>query len=61
MAFSLAWALPAAAELPASQIARLGADLTPLGGERAGNASGTIPAWNGGITRPPRGYRRGEH
>ena len=61
LAFSLAWALPAAAELPASQIARLGADLTPLGGERAGNASGTIPTWNGGITRPPRGYRRGEH
>ena len=61
LVLSFAFALPAAAELPASQIARLGADLTPLGGERAGNASGTIPAWNGGITRPPRGYRRGEH
>lgn len=61
LAFSLAWTLPAVAELPASQIARLGADLTPLGGERAGNASGTIPAWTGGITRPPSGYRRGEH
>ncbi len=61
LALSLAWALPAAAELPASQVGRLGADLTPLGGERAGNASGTIPAWNGGIVRPPRGYRRGEH
>ncbi|MCF5632886.1 DUF1329 domain-containing protein, partial [Pseudomonas syringae] len=31
--------------------------LTPLGGERAGNASGTIPAWNGGITEPPQGYK----
>ena len=61
LALCVAWALPATAELPASQIARLGADLTPLGGERAGNASGTIPAWNGGITRPPRGYSRGEH
>ncbi len=61
LALFLAWTLPAAAELPASQIARLGADLTPLGGERAGNASGTIPAWNGGIVRPPRGYARGEH
>ncbi|KAA8712153.1 DUF1329 domain-containing protein [Pseudomonas cannabina] len=30
--------------------------LTPLGGERAANASGTIPAWKGGITRPPQGY-----
>ena len=61
LALLLAWALPAAAELPASQVARLGADLTPLGGERAGNASGTIPAWNGGIVSPPRGYVRGEH
>ncbi len=57
----LSSALPAAAELSASQIARLGKDLTPLGGERAGNASGTIPAWRGGISRPPRGYARGEH
>ncbi|MGN2429665.1 DUF1329 domain-containing protein [Pseudomonas syringae] len=31
--------------------------LTPLGGERAGNASGTIPAWSGGITEPPQGYK----
>lgn len=30
--------------------------LTPLGGERAGNAAGTIPAWNGGITQVPAGY-----
>ena len=29
LVLALAWALPAAAELPASQIARLGADLTP--------------------------------
>ena len=57
----LSWAPMALAELSADQIARLGADLTPLGGERAGNAAGTIPAWNGGITRPPSGYRRGEH
>lgn len=42
-------AAPAAAEIPAEEIARLGADLTPLGGERAGNAAGTIPEWTGGI------------
>ena len=36
-------ASPASAEITADQIARLGADLTPLGGERAGNADGTIP------------------
>jgi Protein of unknown function (DUF1329) len=27
--------------------------LTPLGGERAGNADGSIPAWTGGLTAPP--------
>jgi len=41
--------------------ARLGADLTPLGGEKAGNADGTIPAWTGGITTPPAGYKPGDH
>ncbi len=40
---------------------RLGQDLTPLGGEKAGNAAGTIPAWDGGITTPPAGYKPGDH
>src|ERR1700693_3521906 len=31
------------------EAARLGADLTPLGGEKAGNADGSIPAWSGGL------------
>ena len=51
----------ASAEIPADQIARLGADLTPLGGERAGNADGSIPEWTGGITEPLAGYVVGEH
>ena len=54
-------ALPVAAEIPADQIARLGADLTPLGGDRSGNADGTIPEWTGGIMEPPAGYTVGEH
>jgi len=44
-----------------ADLARLGTDLTPLGAERAGNAAGTIPAWEGGITTPPAGYKSGEH
>ena len=44
-----------------SEAARLGADLTPLGAETAGNADGTIPAWNGGILTPPAGYKVGDH
>ena len=57
----LAAAPPAAAELSADEIARLGADLTPLGGERAGGADGAIPEWTGGVTAPPAGYVVGEH
>ncbi len=53
--------MPALAEISDDQIARLGQDLTPLGGERAGNAEGTIPEWTGGITTPPAGYSVGEH
>lgn len=31
--------------------ARLGNELTPVGAERAGNAAGTIPAWDGGLSQ----------
>ncbi|WP_454254120.1 DUF1329 domain-containing protein [Pseudomonas sp. Marseille-Q8238] len=30
---------------------KLGTSLTPLGGEKAGNAAGTIPAWTGGLAK----------
>ena len=49
------------AEITADQIARLGNDLTPLGGEKVANADGSIPAWEGGITSPPSGYSQGQH
>lgn len=45
----------------ASEIARLGADLTPMGAERQGNADGTIPEWTGGITSLPNNYVKGKH
>jgi hypothetical protein len=54
-----AFALPAMAELPAAELAKLGTTLTPLGAEKAGNAAGTIPAWTGGITEPVAGYKPG--
>jgi hypothetical protein len=37
-------------------LSRLGQDLTPVGAERAGNADGTIPAWEGGLLQPPAGW-----
>ena len=34
---------------------------TPTGAIKEGNRAGTIPAWTGGITKPPRGYQKGKH
>ena len=44
-----------------SDAAQLGRNLTPLGGEVAGNKAGTIPAWTGGLTTAPAGYKPGKH
>lgn len=41
---------PALAAVSEAEAERLKGDLTPMGGERAGNADGTIPAWDGGFT-----------
>lgn len=49
------------AAIPENEAARLGKDLTPLGGEVAGTVAGTIPAWTGGIVTPPAGYKPGDH
>lgn len=49
------------AKMSPAEIARLGKDLTPLGGEMAGNKDGTIPPWTGGITAPPAAYKPGMH
>lgn len=54
-------ATPVAAKVSAEEAAKLGKELTPLGAEAAGNAAGTIPAWEGGITQPPAGYSVGMH
>ncbi|MDH3405016.1 MAG: DUF1329 domain-containing protein [Acidobacteriota bacterium] len=52
---------PAAAKLTPEEAAALGADLTPVGAEKAANADGSIPAWDGGIKAPPAGYSPGDH
>ncbi|ARU87765.1 DUF1329 domain-containing protein [Pseudomonas sp. M30-35] len=44
------------AQVDAAQAARLGQDLTPIGGEKAGNAEGTIPAWDGGLAKRADAY-----
>lgn len=50
------------AKVSKAEAAKLGTTLTPFGSIKEGNAAGTIPAWNGGITKPPAGYEgTGQH
>jgi hypothetical protein len=51
---------PAHAKLTDAEIARLGADLTPVGAEKAGNKDGTIPEWTGGLCTSPAGWKQGK-
>lgn len=60
-AITLAFSVNVAyAKVSEAEAAKLGNELTPLGGERAGNADGSIPEWTGGITTPPVGYTPGD-
>src|SRR5579862_8880295 len=56
--------LPALAVSP-EEAARLGHELTPLGGERGGSSDGSIPEWSGGLSSPAAAgdpdYRPGAH
>ncbi|QHJ10343.1 hypothetical protein FX988_00555 [Paraglaciecola mesophila] len=49
------------AKVSEAEAAKLGGELTPVGAVKAGNADGSIPAWTGGITKPPAGYSKGDH
>ncbi|MDH4558552.1 DUF1329 domain-containing protein [Pseudomonas sp. BN417] len=51
----------ALASVAPQDVAKLGTSLTPFGAEKGGNAAGTIPAWTGGITQAPAGYKPGQH
>jgi len=53
-------AIPAYAGVSAEEAAKLKTILTPMGGERAGNAEGSIPAWEGGLTTVPADYKEGD-
>ncbi|MEQ1591339.1 MAG: DUF1329 domain-containing protein [Thiobacillaceae bacterium] len=54
-------ATPVQAEVSAAEAAKLGSSLTPLGAEKSGNSVGTIPAWDGGLTKPVAGFKPGGH
>mgnify|MGYP001229060763 CR=1 FL=1 len=49
--------LPALAAVTAEEAKQLGTTLTEFGAIKAGNAEGTIPAYTGGLTTSPPGYK----
>src|SRR5476651_1261329 len=59
VASSLLLAQTAFGAVSPEEAAKLKTTLTPLGAERAGNASGTIPAWDGGYTKTDPSYKDG--
>jgi hypothetical protein len=60
-ALALAMSLGLSGAAFAQDASQLGKALTPIGAEKAGNATGTIPAWDGGITKPLAGHKPGGH
>ncbi|MAG64581.1 MAG: outer membrane lipoprotein-sorting protein [Pseudomonadales bacterium] len=57
---ALSLAAQCIAAITPEQAARLGQDLTPIGGEVAGNSSGSIPAYTGGLATPPENWSPGQ-
>jgi hypothetical protein len=53
VSFVLSAASSATAKVSPEEAAKLKQELTPFGAERAGNADGTIPAWEGGVSALP--------
>ena len=53
-------ATPALAAISAEEAKALGTTLTVIGAEKAANKEGTIPAYTGGLTTPPAGYKAGD-
>jgi hypothetical protein len=62
LAALVAAAAPCAAfaGVSAEEARALGTTLTAIGAEKAANKDGTIPAYTGGITAPPAGFKAGE-
>ncbi|HSG23152.1 MAG TPA: DUF1329 domain-containing protein [Azonexus sp.] len=48
------------AGVTADEAKKLGTSLTAVGAEKAGNKDGTIPAYTGGLTKAPAGFKAGD-
>lgn len=60
-ATALTFGLLAASLAYAADNADIGKTLTAMGAEKAGNAAGTIPAYDGGLTKPAAGFKPAGH
>ncbi len=56
----MALAIDAHAYVSSHEAARLGTSLTWVGAEKAGNADGSIPPYNGGLTTAPSSFKTGD-
>jgi len=56
-----AYASAVDAKVSKAEAKKLGTTLTPFGSIKEGNEAGTIPAWTGGLTTPPQGYKGSGH
>jgi hypothetical protein len=57
---AMVFAAQAQAAVSTQEAAKLGTSLTQAGAEKAGNADGSIPAYNGGLTTPPASFKAGD-
>ena len=57
---TVVFACSARAAVAPDEAAALGTTLTGIGAEKAGNADGRIPAYTGGLSQPPAGYKPGD-
>jgi len=59
-ALATSMAVPAMAALSADEAKALGQTLTAIGADKSASKDGTIPAYTGGLTTPPAGFKAGD-
>ena len=58
-AVALCFSVQASAAVSEAEAGKLGKELTPAGAEKAASADGAIPAWSGGMSKAPAGWKAG--
>ncbi len=60
VATAILWVASVDAAVTQDEAAKLKSSLTPMGGEMAASKDGAIPAWDGGMTKIPSGWKQGD-